>query len=105
MKFRSGEPAVALSTHSPPPFFLKKWLGYVDQFLVFPLQVRLRLAATDHEARVFVFADQALGPMGSHWWQIAPTSFTCMTSSRFARHVGEFKDHQTSWTGRGNPRR
>jgi glycosyltransferase involved in cell wall biosynthesis len=43
-------------THS-----LKKWLGYVDQYMVFPIEVKLKLR---HSAKdtLFVFADQALGP-------------------------------------------
>ncbi len=54
---------------SPKPRFyrlpmktsLKKWLGYIDQYLVFPLEVRLKLKKIP-ENILFVFADQALGP-------------------------------------------
>jgi glycosyltransferase involved in cell wall biosynthesis len=43
-------------THS-----LKKWFGYIDQYVVFPIEVKLKLR---HSAKdtLFVFADQALGP-------------------------------------------
>ncbi|WP_010232524.1 glycosyltransferase family 4 protein, partial [Gillisia marina] len=41
--------------------FLKKWLGYLDQFLVFPLKVKTRLKKYPKNT-LFVFADQALGP-------------------------------------------
>jgi glycosyltransferase involved in cell wall biosynthesis len=40
---------------------LAKWAGYVDQYLVFPLEVKLRLAKQPAKT-VYVFCDQALGP-------------------------------------------
>jgi len=40
---------------------VKKWLGYLDQFLVFPVQVRSGLRNMARST-LFVFADQALGP-------------------------------------------
>ena len=45
----------------PFPGFLKKWLGYIDQYLIFPLQIRNRLH-TFPDNTIFVFTDQALGP-------------------------------------------
>ena len=55
---------------SPRPLFFKlafkkpileKWLGYIDQFLVFPIEVKLRLLNCSNET-LFVFSDNALGP-------------------------------------------
>lgn len=55
---------------SPRAFFIKlafkkpvleKWLGYLDQFLVFPIEVKLRLFDCSKET-LFVFSDNALGP-------------------------------------------
>lgn len=40
---------------------LGKWLGYLDQFVVFPRLVK-RLAASEPKETLFVFADHALGP-------------------------------------------
>ncbi|MBC7702010.1 glycosyltransferase [Aquabacterium sp.] len=40
---------------------LAKWAGYVDQYLVFPLQVKARLLR-HQQGTLFVFCDQALGP-------------------------------------------
>ncbi|WP_264565359.1 glycosyltransferase [Flavobacterium sp. N3904] len=40
---------------------LEKWLGYLDQFLVFPIEVKLRLLNCSKET-LFVFSDNALGP-------------------------------------------
>ena len=38
-----------------------KWLGYLDQFVVFPRIIRRRLVSEPNET-LFVFADHALGP-------------------------------------------
>lgn len=55
---------------SPRAFFLKlafkksileKWFGYLDQFLVFPIEVKIRLLSCSKET-LFVFSDNALGP-------------------------------------------
>ena len=39
----------------------KKWLGYIDQYIVFPLEIQIKLRKCSKET-LFVFADQALGP-------------------------------------------
>lgn len=41
--------------------FSKKWLGYMDQYFLFPLTIRLRLNSCIKDT-LFVFTDQALGP-------------------------------------------
>ena len=45
----------------PVPERLKKWMGYLDQFLVFPAQVKWRLLRQPRDT-LYVFADHALGP-------------------------------------------
>jgi glycosyltransferase involved in cell wall biosynthesis len=40
---------------------LKKWMGYIDQYLVFPLEVKSKVRRCSKDT-LFVFADQALGP-------------------------------------------
>ncbi|GAA4316696.1 hypothetical protein GCM10023149_13870 [Mucilaginibacter gynuensis] len=40
---------------------LKKWLGYIDQFVVFPSEVNKKLKNYGNDT-VFVFTDHALGP-------------------------------------------
>ena len=40
---------------------LKKWLSYIDQYIVFPLMVRSKIHLVPENV-LFVFADQALGP-------------------------------------------
>ena len=64
MKLRGHE----VEIWSPHPFFyllpfrsFKKWLGYIDQFIIFPFIVKLKLTFESRET-LYVFADQALGP-------------------------------------------
>ena len=39
----------------------KKWLGYIDQYIIFQIEVKLKLSKYTKDT-LFVFADQALGP-------------------------------------------
>lgn len=41
--------------------FLEKWMGYLDQYVVFPIIVKMRLLSCSKDT-LFVFADNALGP-------------------------------------------
>jgi len=43
------------------PASLKKWMGYIDQYIIFPAGVKKKLKEQDSNT-LFVFADQALGP-------------------------------------------
>jgi len=45
----------------PIPNILKKWAGYIDQYIVFPAHVRRRLKSNPANT-LFVFTDHALGP-------------------------------------------
>jgi glycosyltransferase involved in cell wall biosynthesis len=45
----------------PVPQSMKKWMGYLDQYLVFPAQVNKRLKQYPADT-LFVFTDHALGP-------------------------------------------
>lgn len=40
---------------------LEKWLGYVDQYVVFPIEVKIKLFSCSKDT-LFVFSDNALGP-------------------------------------------
>lgn len=40
---------------------IRKWLGYIDQYVLFPRQVKARLKKINGEV-LYVFADNALGP-------------------------------------------
>lgn len=54
------KPAAQLS-RLPAPAFLSKWLGYLDQYVVFPAKIRRHLKASAPDT-LFVFTDHALGP-------------------------------------------
>src|SRR6478609_376106 len=45
----------------PAPSSLKKWMGYIDQFLLFPIQVKSKLKKNTPNT-LYVFSDHALGP-------------------------------------------
>ena len=45
----------------PLPQSLKKWFGYMDQFIVFPLQAKKKINSYSADT-LFVFTDHALGP-------------------------------------------
>ncbi|MFD1258267.1 glycosyltransferase [Mucilaginibacter terrae] len=45
----------------PLPASIKKWMGYIDQYIRFPAQVAKRLKTYPADT-LFVFTDQALGP-------------------------------------------
>lgn len=91
---------------APQPFFyqlpvghrLKKWLGYLDQFAVFPQQVRMRLKKLPGDT-LFVFSDQALGPwvplVAKHPHVIHVHDFMALRSA-----LGEFVQNPTGWSGR-----
>jgi glycosyltransferase involved in cell wall biosynthesis len=77
---------------------LRKWLGYVDQYIVFPLEVR-RQARRCPPDTLFVFTDQALGP----WVPLLvnrPHVIHCHDLMALRSALGEIKENPTSWTGR-----
>jgi len=81
----------------PFPGKLKKWLGYVDQYIVFPRQVKTWLRRCGEDT-LFVFADQALGPwipMVAH----RPHVIHChdFLAQRSAR--GDFSENPVAFTG------
>jgi glycosyltransferase involved in cell wall biosynthesis len=77
---------------------LRKWLGYVDQYVVFPGEMR---RALKHYSRktLFVFTDQALGP----WVPLVadrPHVIHCHDFLAQRSAVGEISENPTGWTGR-----
>ncbi|WP_026209679.1 glycosyltransferase [Cytophaga aurantiaca] len=95
-----------IQTLSPSPFFYKlgfnsftsKWFGYIDQYIVFPLLVWIRLRKYDKDT-LFVFADQALGP----WVPLVATRkhiVHCHDFLALRSALGEFAENPTSFSGR-----
>lgn len=76
---------------------VRKWLGYADQFLIYPRQLRKRV---DHqpEDTLFVFTDQALGmwvPCVAH----RPHVIHCHDFLALKSVLGEYTENSTGWTG------
>ncbi|HEX8022297.1 glycosyltransferase [Mucilaginibacter sp.] len=80
------------------PGSLKKWLGYLDQYLVFPGQVRKRIKSYPDQT-LFVFTDHALGP----WVPLVTNRPHVIHCHDFlAQHSasGKIKENPTGLTGR-----
>lgn len=77
---------------------LAKWLGYVDQFVLFSVWIRWRLMFEPPDT-IFVFTDQALGPwvpLVQHRPHVVHLNdFLAIRSA-----LGEFPQNPTSWSGR-----
>lgn len=82
----------------PLPKVFKKWLGYLDQYVVFPAQVQKRLKTTNPET-LFVLTDHALGP----WLPLVadrPHVVHCHDFLAQQSALGLIPENPTSWTGK-----
>jgi glycosyltransferase involved in cell wall biosynthesis len=82
----------------PLPGALRKWMGYIDQYLIFPAEVRKQLKQYPADT-LFVFTDQALGP----WVPLVagrPHVIHCHDFLAQRSALGEIAQNPTSWTGR-----
>ena len=96
-----------VSTLSPSPLFFKlgkwlpkiaKWLGYIDQYIIFPARLRILFAVKKPRNTVFVFCDQALGP----WVPILkkyPHVIHVHDLLALKSALGYEKTNKTSWSG------
>lgn len=90
--------ASPLAYSFPVPTRLKKWLGYIDQFMLFPLQVHWRIRRLRSDT-LFIFGDQALGP----WVPLVahrPHVIHVHDLMALRSALGEFVQNPTGWTGR-----
>ena len=96
----------SVDTWSPRPVFfrlplpktLKKWMGYIDQYIVFPREVKQRLKRVDKNT-IFVFTDNALGP----WVPLIahlPHAIHCHDFLAQRSAMGDIAENKTGWTGR-----
>lgn len=90
---------------SPKPRFfnlpfrgIKKWLGYIDQFIVFPAEVRIRLDKSPQNT-LYVFTDNALGPW-VHLVADLPHVIHCHDFMAQQSALGLIPENPTRWTGR-----
>src|SRR5579872_4538109 len=77
--------------------FIRKWLGYFDQFVVYPSQLRKQVGRTPPD-RLFVITDQALGmwvPCLAH----RPHVIHCHDFLALRSALGSFPENPTSWSG------
>ena len=82
----------------PVPHSLKKWMGYIDQYIVFPLEVRMRIGRCTADT-LFVFTDHALGP----WIPLAankPHAIHCHDFLAQRSALGEIEHNKTGWSGK-----
>lgn len=82
----------------PVPQVFKKWLGYIDQFFLFPRTVKARLKETPTNT-LFVFTDHALGP----WIPLLaqrPHVIHCHDFLAQKSALGEIPQNPTGWTGK-----
>ena len=76
----------------------KKWVGYVDQFVIFPTETLLRIKACAPDT-LFVFTDQGLGP----WVPLVsdrPHIIHCHDFLAQLSALGKIPENPTAWTGR-----
>jgi glycosyltransferase involved in cell wall biosynthesis len=77
---------------------LSKWLGYIDQYIVFPVEVKFKLLKSSKDA-LFVFADQALGP----WVPLVANRkhiVHCHDFLALKSALGIIPENPTSYTGK-----
>ncbi|WP_366182405.1 glycosyltransferase family 1 protein [Flavobacterium ovatum] len=81
----------------PVPVLFKKWLGYIDQFIVFPFQINRRLKNLPQNT-LFVFSDQALGP----WVPLAANRLHVIHCHDFLAQQsakGIIPENRVGWSG------
>jgi glycosyltransferase involved in cell wall biosynthesis len=82
----------------PSNNFFKKWLGYIDQYIVFPIEVKFKLFKSSKDT-LFVFADQALGP----WVPLVKNKrhvVHCHDFLALKSALGIIPENPTSYTGK-----
>jgi glycosyltransferase involved in cell wall biosynthesis len=84
-----------ISSSSP---FVTKWLGYGDQFLIYPWHLKQAVSRMPDDT-LFVVTDQALGMWVTH---IAhrPHVIHCHDFLALRSSLGEFPENPTGWSGR-----
>lgn len=83
--------------HLPIPKVNKKWLGYIDQYLVFPRDLKKQLKICPPDT-LFVLVDNALGP----WLPLVanrPHVMHCHDFLALRSALGEEPENPTSLTG------
>lgn len=78
--------------------FLKKWFGYIDQYILFPRKVRRKIKQLPKDT-LYVFTDQALGPWIPPFAKL-PHAIHCHDFMALQSALGQFPENQVGWTGK-----
>jgi len=81
-----------------PSGFVRKWLTYADQYLLYPRQLVRQVAQQPADA-LFVVTDQALGIWVPHLAH-RPHVIHCHDFLALKSALGEFAENRPGWTGR-----
>ncbi|RYY07768.1 MAG: glycosyltransferase [Sphingobacteriaceae bacterium] len=82
----------------PAPGFLKKWLGYLDQYFLFPAAIKNRVKK-DNSDTLYVLTDHALGP----WLPLVASKAHVVHCHDFIAQQSAFDlipQNIVSWTGK-----
>lgn len=88
----------ALVSRIPAGNLIVKWLQYIDQYLLFPIQLTFLIQSCKKNT-LFVFTDQALGP----WiplFRYKKHVIHCHDFLALQSALGEIPENPTSWTGK-----
>lgn len=90
-------PIAVMSKKSETPI-IKKWLGYLDQFVLFPNKIKASIKHCSPDT-LFVFTDHALGP----WVPLVknrPHIIHCHDFLAQRSALNQITEHKTGWMGR-----
>jgi len=82
----------------PFPKALRKWMGYIDQYLIFPFELRRKIKNADADT-LYVLTDNALGP----WVPLVANKAHVVHCHDFLAQqsaLDKFPENKTGWTGR-----
>lgn len=82
----------------PLPQFVKKWMGYIDQYILFKFWVLKEIKKCPSDT-LFVFTDQALGPW-IPWIGDRPHVIHCHDFLAQRSALGQIEENTTKWAGR-----
>jgi len=82
----------------PVPKAIKKWLGYIDQYVLFPIELRRYIKKANADT-LYIFTDNALGP----WVPLLVNKAHVVHCHDFLAQqsaLNQIPENKTGWTGR-----
>lgn len=77
---------------------IRKWLGYIDQYVIFPFHLKQYIKKADKDT-LFVLVDNALGPWAPYVAHL-PHVIHCHDFMAQQSAIGEIAENPTGFTGR-----